>query len=373
MAQLRSDASVRKVSVIISALFFFFMVSAGQAQTVDKVTTYQDENGWKLQVNGDDFYIKGVVWGYAPPGTNYSYSIWNQPEDLIKKVVDMEFGLMKAANINAIRTFATVPAKWVTYIYEKYGIMTVINPLMGRYGATIGGVWVASTDYSDPLTRETLKAEIVSVVEEYHNVPGVLMFALGNESNYGLSWSASFEIENLPTAGERNLEKARFLYSLYDEVIKAGKAIDTNRPFTIVNGDLQYIDLIAEYGQDWDLLGTNVYRGSSFEGGDGASLWADVKEKLDTPVVFFEFGSDAFNARDYREDQAAQANYLRMQWQEMYAKSYGNGAEGNSIGGFVFEWRDEWWKYKQTENLDVQDNNASWANGGYKFDHVEGT
>ena len=42
---------------------------------------------------------------------------------------------MKTANINAIRAFSTIPPRWVTYIYEEYGIMTAINPLMGRYGA----------------------------------------------------------------------------------------------------------------------------------------------------------------------------------------------------------------------------------------------
>ena len=63
---------------------------------------------------------------------------------------------------------------------------------------------------------------------------------------------------------------------------------------------------------------------------------------------------------------------LKDQWQEMYNKAYGNGEEGNSIGGFVFEWRDEWWKYLQDENLDTQDNNASWSNQAYLFDWAEG-
>ena len=366
MAILNDVASVKKVSGIFVAMCLLFLTLPGQAQQVDKVTTYQDSNGWKLQVNGEDFYVKGVVWGYAPPGTNYSYSIWNQSEDLIKTVVDREFSLMKAANINAIRTFAMIPPKWVTYIYEEYGIMSVINPLMGRYGASIDGVWVPLTDYSDPRTREVLKAEVLAEVEKYKDTKGVLMFALGNESNYGLSWSASFEIENLPV-GESQREKAKFLYSLFDEVIDASREIAPDHLYTIVNGDIQYLDLIVEYGKDWDMLGINSYRGISF-----TDLWARVDKDLDLPVIYFEFGSDAYNARDLREDQAAQANYLRGQWQEIYNKSYGNGEEGNAIGGFVFEWRDEWWKYKQTENLDIQDNTASWGNGGYKFDFVEG-
>jgi len=191
------------------------------------------------------------------------------------------------------------------------------------------------------------------------------MFAFGNESNYGLSWS-SFEIENLPE-GEQNEAKAHYLYTLFNEVLTEGKKLAPNLPFTIVNGDLQYIDLIAELMPNLDLLGTNSYRGKSF-----ASLWADVEKKLDLPVLFFEFGSDAFNAREFAEDQVAQAVILRDQWKEMYNKAAGNNEEGNSIGGFVFEWRDEWWKYRQTENLDQQDNNASWSNQAYMFDWAEG-
>ena len=333
----------------------------------DKVTTFKDSNGWKLQVNGKDFYVKGVVWGYSPKNENYSYNLWGKPEDFIKKVIDKEFSMMKSMNVNAIRAFSTIPTKWVTYIYQQYGIMTAINPLMGRYGATVGGVWRPVTDYSDSLTRETLKAEVLDTVRKYKDTPGVLMIALGNESNYGLTWSSSFEIENLPE-GEKQAEKAKHLYSLYSEIISEAKKIDSNHLYTIVNGDIQYLDLIVKYNSnDLDLLGTNVYRGISFGG-----LWKDVKASLGKPILLMEFGSDAFNARDFAEDEAAQASYLKGQWQEMYNKSYGMGEEGNSIGGFVFEWRDEWWKFKQTENLDIQDRNASWANGGYPFDYVEG-
>ncbi|MBT8050119.1 MAG: hypothetical protein KJO70_02910, partial [Gammaproteobacteria bacterium] len=364
MANLNMLKRVTGAGTLLAAVLIFAAPMAAQAQVHD-VQTVRDETGWRLQVDGEDFFIKGVVWGYSPRGQNYSFNLWGQGDDHIRKVLDYDFGMMSAAGVNAIRSFAMIPPKWVEYIYKEHGIMSVINPLMGRYGATIGGRWVPFTDYSDELTRQTLKTDVLNIVEQYKNTPGVLMFALGNESNYGLSWS-SFEIENLPE-GEQNTAKARFLYSLYEEVISAGKGIAPDHLFTIVNGDIQYIDLIAELVPSLDILGSNAYRGPSF-----TTLWADVAAKVDLPVAFFEFGSDAFNAREYREDQVSQALILRDQWLEMYNKSAGNGEEGNAIGGFVFEWRDEWWKYLQEENLDTQDNNASWSNQAYLFDWAEG-
>ncbi len=364
MANLDILKRVTGASTLLAAVLIFAAPMAAQAQVHD-VQAVRDETGWRLKVDGEDFFVKGVVWGYSPRGQNYSYNLWGQGDDYIRKVLDYDFGMMRAAGVNAVRSFAMIPPKWVEYIYKEHDIMFVVNPLMGRYGATIGGRWVPFTDYSDELTRQTLKTDVMNIVEQYKNTPGVLMFALGNESNYGLSWS-SFEIENLPE-GEQNTAKARYLYSLYEEIITAGKGIAPDHLFTIVNGDIQYIDLIAELVPSLDILGSNAYRGPSF-----TSLWADVDEKLDLPVLFFEFGSDAFNAREYREDQVNQALILRDQWLEMYNKSAGNGEEGNAIGGFVFEWRDEWWKYLQEENLDTQDNNASWSNQAYLFDWAEG-
>jgi len=350
----------------VSALALVLIVSTSAASPdIDKVTTFNDEDGWKLQVNGEDYYIKGVVWGYTPKNENYEYNLWGQPEDYIRKVIDYDFGMMKAAGVNTIRSFATIPPEWVTYIYQEYGIMTVINPLMGRYGHNVGGKWVPVIDYSDVLTRLTLKADTVKQVERYKDTPGVLMFAFGNESNYGLSWS-SYEIENLPV-GDQETVKAMYLYSLFNDVIIASRKVAPHHLYTIVNGDLQYIDVIVKLCPELDLLGSNAYRGKSFTG-----LWKDAQKKLNLPVALFEFGSDAFNAKTGEEDEAAQANFFKTQWQDMYANAYGNGRVGNSIGGFVFEWRDEWWKFRQTENLDVHDDNASWGNGGYSFDWING-
>jgi hypothetical protein len=55
-----------------------------------------------------------------------------------------------------------------------------------------------------------------------------------------------------------------------------------------------------------DMLGVNAYRGPSF-----TTLWSDVEKKLGLPVLFFEFGSDAFNALRFEEDQRSQALLLK--------------------------------------------------------------
>ena len=178
------------------------------AQGAQKVTTYRDDNGWKLMVDGKDFYVKGVVWGYSPRGENYTYNLWGQSDAFIKKVLEHDFSLMKKAGVNAIRAFSTIPPKWVTYIYEEYGIMTAVNPLMGRYGATIDGVWRPQTDYSDPRTREVLKEEVLEIVRKFKDTSGVLMIALGTEKSRDL-WFLFAD----KTSGRETYGAGRFLYS----------------------------------------------------------------------------------------------------------------------------------------------------------------
>jgi beta-galactosidase len=365
MIRLFSSVNRQKKILLAAAALVFCFLAYGNAAIPQRVTTFQESSGWKLKVDGVDYFVKGVVWGYTPIGENYSYNLWGNTDEHIKNVLDYECRLMQAAGINTIRSFGMIPPHWVTYIYEKWGIMTIVNHLMGRYGYNVGGVWIPQTNYSHELTRQTLKRDIVETVVLYKDTPGVLLFALGNESNYGLEWS-SFEIEDLPV-GEQHKEKAKYLYSLYNEIMAAGKAIDPNHPFMIVNGDIQYLDLIVEYCPDLDILGVNAYRGISF-----TDMWQRVYNELGLPILLTEFGSDAYNVLENREDQVSQAIFIKGNWEEIYNKSYNKDEEGNALGGFVFEWRDEWWKYKQTENLDVQDRHASWSNGGYFFDFVEG-
>ena len=172
-------------------------VNAAETGSSPTIQIVQDDKGFQLQVDGKPFHIRGMNWGYIPIGHNYAYSLWTKSDAFIKEVLANEMGLMQKMGINAIRQYDDVPPRWVTYIYENYGIFTMVNNTMGRYGVQMDGGYIPRTNYQDPKTREVLKERAVASLSKYKDTPGLLMYLLGNENNYGLEWS-SFEIENLP-------------------------------------------------------------------------------------------------------------------------------------------------------------------------------
>ncbi len=332
----------------------------------NQVRVANDADGYRLKVDGKDFMINGMNWDYFPIGTNFTYSLWEQPDDVIKPALDAEMGLLKNMGVNTVRMYTGVPQKWITYIYDNYGIFTMLNHSFGRYGLTINGVWVPNTEYADPATRELLLKEATQMVADYKDTRGLLLFLLGNENNYGLFWGGA-ETEDVPVEDRKSTTRARAMYKVFNEAVVKMKAIDTTHPMSICNGDLLFMDIIAEECKDIDIFGTNMYRGSSF--GDA---FAKVKEKLNKPIMFTEFGADAFNAIENQEDQKSQAYYMVNNWKDIYANAAGVGGAMNSIGGFTFQFSDGWWKFGQTKNLDIHDSNASWSNGGYALDLAPG-
>jgi len=356
-----------KNSFLIVLLSIFSFSSYSQ---LGKVSVKSDNDQVKLVVNGEDFMINGMNWDYIPRGTNYSFNLWNQSDDFIISALDAEMGLLRNMGVNTIRTYTGIQPRWVQYIYENYGIHTILNHSFGRYGLTLDGTWVPVTDYSSPAVKELLMSEITALAEEFKNTPGLLMILLGNENNYGLFWAGA-ETEDFPDEEDQRRavgeNRGRPMYKLMNEAAIAIKEIDGSRPVAICNGDLLFLDIIAQECQDVDIYGTNMYRGISF--GD---TFERVKNEYGKPVMFTEFGSDAFNALSNKEDQQAQATYMVGQWKEIYANAAGLGKTGNSIGGCTFQFSDGWWKFGQTDNLDIHDNNASWSNGGYPFDYKPG-
>jgi hypothetical protein len=350
----------------LAVLGFMFIFSSPVLAQSDHVVVEESEDGWRLYVNNEPLMINGMNWDYFPIGTNYEYSLWNQSPEFIREALDNEMGLLQNMGVNVIRVYTGIQKEWIEYIYDNFGIYTMLNHSFGRYGVSIEGSWMANTEYSDERVRDLLLSEVTQLAEEYRNTRGLLLYLLGNENNYGLFWGGA-ETEDIPIEDRESTIRARYMYELFNDAAIAMKAIDENRPIAMANGDLLFLDIIVEEVPDMDIFGTNTYRGLTF-----TDLYDRVENEYGKPVLLTEFGSDAFNARTNQEDQQAQARYKLSNWKDIYENAAGMGRANNSIGGFTFQFSDGWWKYGQTVDLDIHNTEASWANGGYQFDYVEG-
>ncbi len=331
------------------------------------VVVQESSDGWRLLVNGEPFMVNGMNWDSYPIGTNYTYNLWDQSPEFIKSVLDYEMGMLQHVGVNAIRVYTGIPKEWIEYIHDNFGIFTMLNHTFGRYGLAIDGEWMANTDYSDPRVADLLLGEVKQLVNTYKGTRGILLYLLGNENNYGLFWRGA-ETENIPLEDRESTIQARHMYRLFNKATRAIKEIDVDRPVAIANGDLQFLDIIVEELPDVDIFGANVYRGISF-----TNFYDRVDREYGKPVLLTEFGADAFNAKTMKEDQLCQATYNLGNWKEIYQYAAGLGKTGNSLGGFTFQFSDGWWKYGQTTDLNVHNTNASWFNGGYRCDYVEGS
>ena len=336
------------------------------AEPKNGIVVEHSADGWRLMVDGNPFMVNGMNWDSYPIGTNYEYVLWQQPDTLIRAVLDQQMGLLQAAGVNAIRVYTGIQPKWITYIYETYGIYTMLNHSFGRYGLMLDGAWVANIEYADPRAEEILLREVTDLVREYEGTPGLLLYLLGNENNYGLFWGGA-ETQDIPLADRASTKRARDMYRLFNKGAVAMKAVGVNRPIAIANGDDMFLDIITEEVPDIDIFGTNTYRGLTF-----TDLYDNVKSGYGKPVLLTEFGADAFNAKTNQEDQACQARYVIENWKDVYSHAAGFGRAQNSIGGLTFQFSDGWWKTGQTVELDVHNTTASWANGGYRCDYETG-
>jgi hypothetical protein len=180
----------------------------------------------------------------------------------------------------------------------------MLNHTFGRYGLTINGTWLPNTEYSDTRVHDLLLKEVTQMTQEYKDAKGLLLFLLGNENDYGLFWDGA-ETENIPIENRKSTKRAYSMYKLFNDAAVSMKKIDSSHPIAICNGDLLFLNIIAKECKDIDIFGSNVYRGVSF--GD---FFERVKKEYGKPVLFTEFGADAFNSISNDEDQKSQSYYL---------------------------------------------------------------
>lgn len=324
------------------------------------------ENGhWQMRLDGKPFMVKAVAYSPTPvgqtPDKGYSLDAWqtadlnsnghvdgpydswvdanrNNEQDAGESPVG-DFALMKEMGVNAIRFYHHPQNKeLLRKLYRDYGIHVILGDLLGMYAVGSGADWYEGTDYTDPKQRQKMKASVRKLIEEYKDEPYVLMWMLGNESNYGDTGSIAKDTVGFGSQARRQPEA---LYQFANEVAGMIKSVDPTRPVGFSNGDVITIDLLSKHQDHIDIFGTNAYRGAT---GFGKSLWEDAKDFMNKPVLITEYGCPGYykgKPVDFAEEK--QAEYHRGNWEDILYNSAGSG-QGNAIGGVVFEFVDEWWK-----------------------------
>jgi beta-glucuronidase len=322
-----------------------------------KVHLVQYENGhWQLMVNNKPYVIKGITYsptkvGQSPDeGTlgNWMEEDFNEngkADGPFDAFVDKnrnnlrdeneprvgDFRLMKEMGVNTIRLYHHPPKvnkKLLRQLFKDFGIRVIMGDFLGKYAIGSGAKWNPGTDYNDPEHKKNMMESVIGMVREFKDEPYILFWLLGNENVYGLACNADKE----PQA----------FFEFANEVAKKIKAIDPQHPVAICSGDVLFLDKFAEFSPEVDIFGTNAYRGNAGFG----FLWRQVRELADRPAFITEFGCPAYAEGKSQElTEELQAEYHRGSWEDIaHNMAFVEEGEGNSIGGVVFEWLDEWWK-----------------------------
>ena len=339
-----------------------------------------DNRHWQMLVEDEPFIIKGITYeptkiGQSPDkGTLQNwmfedlnenglidgpYEAWvdanrnNQQDDDEPTVGD--FQIMKEMGVNAIRFYhdPNVPNKELLRdMYNKYGIRVILGDFLGKYAIGSGATWAEGTDYENPEHRKNMMESVKKMVMENKDEPYVLMWLLGNENNYGVACNAD--------------KKPKAFFEFANEVAKWIKSVDPNHPVAVNNGDTLFLDVFGEVAPDIDIFSANVYRGNFGFG----SFWQQVQDASDKPAYITEYGAPAYAPQlTLEEAEIEQAEYHAGNWLDIEENSAGNArGVGNSLGGVIFEWLDEWWKNYEPYRHDKKSDAIGPFPGGYYFE-----
>jgi len=322
------------------------------------------EGGYLLYVDEKPFLIKGVGYNPAPIGKGYDYDLFSDPN----KPWFIDGKLMKQAGINCVRIYS--PGKdlekvkeFVRDMYEKYGIYTLMSDWLGLWD-------YPRANYSDQAFKDKTMRRILKVVKALKDEEGLLLWILGNENNYTFSGKIGFwtseEIEKIAEPRQKQIRKAEIYYTFINDLAKEIKKIDPVHPVTLGNGEDGFLAVASGICKDIDALSIIIYRGKRF-----GNLFNNIRNSFDKPILLSEFGCDSYNAHKDFEDQEVQSEFLLSQWEDLYDNTAFSGKKnGNVLGGTVFEWSDEWWKYNESyeEGWSIHNKEADWSHGAYFYD-----
>ncbi|MFH1504771.1 MAG: glycoside hydrolase family 2 TIM barrel-domain containing protein [Candidatus Omnitrophota bacterium] len=322
------------------------------------------QGGYQLFLNAKPFLIQGVGYNPTPVGKGYDYNFFSDKN----KPWLVDGPLMKKAGINCLRIYSTGDdlekvKEFTRDMYEKFGIYTAVSDWIGLWE------WPRA-NYADNEFREKTKQRILKIVEALKDEEGLFMWILGNENNYTFSGKIGFwtspEIEEIEEPIQKQIKKAEIYYSFINDLSVEIKKIDPVHPTALGNGDASFLSTAEKICKNIDILSIITYRGKKF-----GNLFNGVRKTFDKPIVLSEFGCDSYDAYNDKENQEIQGEFLLSQWEDLYENTLLSGNEkGNCLGGFTFEWSDEWWKHDEgySAGWSIHNKEAGWSEGSYFFD-----
>jgi len=353
-------------------IIFLFGIVTGSAQSA-VVKVKKSAEGWQLLVDEKPFVVKGICYtpyriGESPhdntardwmtvdddgDGRNdFAYQTWvdsnrNNKQDSGEKEVG-DFQLLKETGVNVIRVYHHAsdnpdlkkinpdslllnhaPNKeLMRAMHKKYGIWVMMGDLIGAYAVGSGAQWETGTDYRNPVHRDNIIASVEAMVQEFKDEPYILFWALGNENNY-------------PQFTQTNAKENPEVYAKFvNQLARRIHELDPYHPVVLVNGETELIDVYALYAPDIDIFGVNSYRLRGF-----GTMWKEIHDTYDKPVLLTEFGIGKPPVVKGIMNESRQAILHRDAWLDIEDHLIGGKKfPNNSIGGFAFQWQDNWWQ-----------------------------
>ncbi len=314
-----------------------------------------DRDRWRLLVDGQPFLIRGMDYrvsriGESPDEGSLTdwmehdgdgngrpdgpYDAWVDSNGNGRRDADEpaegDFELLRQAGVNTIRWYVNdfkeqQPHKEVLRdLFARYGVRVAVGNKFGAYTIDSGASWEEGTDYRDPAQQERLLESVRRMVLEHKDEPYTLVWLLGNENNLRFT---NTNAGQFPDDYANLLNRAAALI----------RELDGKHPVALVNGDTRNLPSYRKHAPAVDIFGVNAYRGPKGFG----SLWKEVKAGWGKPVLVTEYGGSYAAS----PDEDVQEAYHLGCWRDIEANAAeASAGSGNALGGFAFEWLDEWWK-----------------------------
>ena len=232
-------------------IVFMSLIFALLTQSLD-VNKVKIENN-KLNVNGIEYFIKGICYDPVPIGkTKRNFNR-----------IDIDLILMQEAGINTIRVYSPIDNLDILNKIDEAGIKVITS-----FGYNQNGYY------------DILNGTYIDYINKYKDHNAILLWELGNEYNYHPEWF-SMNIDNW--------------YLAMNNAAKKIKQIDKNHPVSTAHGEIPN-NKAREMGSNIDIWGINVYRWD-----DPTPLIEEWEKVSDLPLYLSETGSDSYMTKDYNE------------------------------------------------------------------------